>query len=192
MSKRFKSSQEGDVHSQGLDFSNDDSFLHIEDDYEASIPSAESSVEDEADDYKPSADESNSLDDEEGNHRPSQSVRQVANSTKVTTKSTRAPNRSRASRAGLVFPVSRVHRYLAKGNYAERISSTSSVYLAAVLEYMCAEVLELSGDVCTKDGRKKITPRHIQLAIFSDYEINALLDNVTIQGGGVLPVKLLS
>ena len=53
--------------------------------------------------------------------------------------------RSRSRRAGLHFPVGRIHRYLRKGPYASRIGSFAPVYLAAVLEYLCAEIIELAG-----------------------------------------------
>ncbi|XP_006735994.1 histone H2A type 1-H-like [Leptonychotes weddellii] len=55
----------------------------------------------------------------------------------------RAKAKTRSSRAGLQFPVGRVHRLLRKGNYAERVGAGAPVYLAAVLEYLTAEILEL-------------------------------------------------
>ena len=54
--------------------------------------------------------------------------------------------KSRSSRAGLQFPVGRVHRFLRKGNYAARVGAGAPVYLAAVLEYLTAEILELAGN----------------------------------------------
>ena len=56
----------------------------------------------------------------------------------------KAKAKSRSSRAGLQFPVGRVHRFLRKGHYADRIGSGAPVYLAAVLEYLSAEILELA------------------------------------------------
>ncbi|GAA5887008.1 hypothetical protein JCM5296_005222 [Sporobolomyces johnsonii] len=53
---------------------------------------------------------------------------------------------SRSNRAGLQFPVGRIHRFLKKGNYAKRIGAGAPVYLAAVLEYLTAEILELAGN----------------------------------------------
>eukprot|EP00798_Chlamydomonas_sp_ICE-L_P023882 gene23882-biopygen18388 len=60
---------------------------------------------------------------------------------------------SRSSKAGLQFPVGRVARYLKKGKYAERVGAGAPVYLAAVLEYLCAEVLELAGNAA-RDNKK--------------------------------------
>ncbi|XP_066562412.1 H2A histone family member 1a like [Amia ocellicauda] len=99
----------------------------------------------------------------------------------------RAPAKTRSARAGLQFPVGRVFRLLKKGNYAARIGSGAGVYLAAVLEYLTAEVLELSGNASRDNKKKRILPRHIQLAVRNDEELNKLLGEVTIAEGGVLP-----
>lgn len=96
-------------------------------------------------------------------------------------------NVSKSVKAGLQFPVARVGRYLKKGKYATRVGQGASVYLAAVMEYLCAEVLELAGN-CSKDSSKKrVIPRHILLAVKNDEELNKLFKNVTIAQGGVLP-----
>lgn len=94
---------------------------------------------------------------------------------------------TRSSRAGLQFPVGRIHRFLRQGRYAQRVGRTASVYLAAVLEYLGVEMLELSGNACRDNKRQRITPRHIQLAIRNDEELNKLLSGITIASGGVLP-----
>ncbi|XP_014818867.1 PREDICTED: histone H2A-IV-like isoform X2 [Calidris pugnax] len=99
----------------------------------------------------------------------------------------RAKAKSRSSRAGLQFPVGRVHRLLRKGNYAERVGAGAPVYLAAVLEYLTAEILELAGNAARDNKKTRIIPRHLQLAIRNDEELNKLLGKVTIAQGGVLP-----
>uniref|UniRef100_A0A803Q0I0 Histone H2A n=1 Tax=Cannabis sativa TaxID=3483 RepID=A0A803Q0I0_CANSA len=48
---------------------------------------------------------------------------------------------SRSVKAGLQFPVGRIGRYLKKGRYSKRVGSGAPVYLAAVLEYLAAEVI---------------------------------------------------
>ncbi|XP_060019471.1 histone H3.1-like [Lagenorhynchus albirostris] len=77
----------------------------------------------------------------------------------------RAKAKTRSSRAGLQFPVGRVHRLLRKGNYAERVGAGAPVYLAAVLEYLTAEILELAGNAARDNKKTRIIPRHLQLAI---------------------------
>lgn len=51
-----------------------------------------------------------------------------------TTGKARSKGKSRSIRAGLSFPVSRIHRHIRKGNYSERVAGGTPVYLAAVLE----------------------------------------------------------
>mmetsp|Transcript_23033 Transcript_23033/g.39582 ORF Transcript_23033/g.39582 Transcript_23033/m.39582 type:complete len:143 (+) Transcript_23033:109-537(+) len=94
---------------------------------------------------------------------------------------------SKSSKAGLQFPVGRIASLLKKGRYASRIGAGAPVYLGAVLEYMCAEILELAGNAARDNKKTRIIPRHIQLAIRNDEELNKLLSNVTIASGGVLP-----
>ena len=101
--------------------------------------------------------------------------------------SIQAKAKSRSSRAGLQFPVGRVHRLLRKGNYGERVGAGAPVYLSAVMEYLAAEVLELAGNAARDNKKSRIIPRHLQLAIRNDEELNKLLNGVTIAQGGVLP-----
>ena len=99
----------------------------------------------------------------------------------------RAKSKSRSARAGLQFPVGRVHRLLKNGNYSERVGAGAPVYLAAVMEYLTAEILELAGNAARDNKKQRINPRHLQLAIRNDEELNKLLAGVTIAQGGVLP-----
>lgn len=103
-------------------------------------------------------------------------------------KSTKSPKaKSRSSRAGLQFPVGRIHRLLRKGSYADRVGAGAPIYLAAVLEYLTAEIIELAGNAARDNNKSRITPRHIQLAVRNDEELSKLLTGVTISQGGVLP-----
>ena len=99
----------------------------------------------------------------------------------------KATKRSRSSRAGLQFPVGRMHTALKKGQYAKRVGNGSAVYLAAVLEYLTAEILELAGNAARDNKKVRIIPRHLLLAIKNDDELNNLLKSVMIAQGGVMP-----
>ena len=94
---------------------------------------------------------------------------------------------SRSARAGLQFPVGRLARYLRKGNYSSRVGGGAPVYMAAVLEYIVAEVLELAGNAAKDNKKSRIVPRHIQLAVRNDDELNQFFGAAVIAGGGVLP-----
>merc|ERR1712119_203464 len=101
-------------------------------------------------------------------------------------KSKKSPQ-SRSARAGLQFPVGRIHRFLkSRVSSNSRVGATSAVYTAAILEYLTAEVLELAGNACKDLKKQRIAPRHLQLAIRGDEELDTLI-KATIAGGGVIP-----
>ena len=94
---------------------------------------------------------------------------------------------SKSQRAGLQFPVGRIARLMKKSRVAPRIGETSSVALAAVLEYLTAEILELSGNAAGDKKMKRISPRHITLSVKNDEELATLFKGTTVAAGGVVP-----
>ncbi|XP_078417899.1 histone H2A-like [Cetorhinus maximus] len=92
-----------------------------------------------------------------------------------------------SSRAGLQLPISCNHWLLHKGHYAKHVGAGAPNFLAAVLNYLMAEILELAGNEARGNKKTCIIPHHLQLPIRSDKELNKLLGGVTIAQGTVLP-----
>jgi histone H2A len=92
-----------------------------------------------------------------------------------------------SAKAGLTFSVARVRRQAKNMRLAKRYGAGGPVYLTAVLEYLCAEILELAGNAARDNQKKRISPRHIVLAVRNDEELNKFYANDTISAGGVLP-----
>ncbi|XP_037051764.1 histone H2A, sperm-like [Bradysia coprophila] len=115
------------------------------------------------------------------------SSRRGTPSSKSTITLVKKPPISKSKRAGVIFPVVRLRNKMKAGQYAKRIQVGGSVYLAGVLEYLTAEVMELAGNAARDYKRKRVIPRHILLAVKSDAELSSLLNDVTFSQGGVLP-----
>ncbi|NXA77142.1 H2AJ protein, partial [Thryothorus ludovicianus] len=98
----------------------------------------------------------------------------------------RTAHRSRSSRVGIFFPVGRIDRLLRHQGNVRRVHSTASVYLAAVLDYLTAELVDVAGYVAQHFKSRRIDPRHLLLAIRKDEELKKLLADFIPQGG-VMP-----
>lgn len=93
---------------------------------------------------------------------------------------------SRGQRAGLQFPVTRVETVMMELATVRRKGAGAAVYFAAVLEYLCAEMLEIGGNAARDHKKVRITPRHLKLAILNDEELRVLFKGV-VMSGGVIP-----
>ena len=87
----------------------------------------------------------------------------------------------------LVFPVGRIHRHMRMGRTAKRISAGAPVYLASVLESLVGEIMDLAGNAAKQNKRKRILPRHLQLAVQNDEDLKKIFHGAIVPGGGVLP-----
>lgn len=100
---------------------------------------------------------------------------------------TKKNKQTKSAKAGLTFSVARTGRHARNMKLAKRYGAGGPVYLTAVLEYIAAEILELSGNACRDNNKKRITNRHVMLAVRDDEELNKLYKDGHIAGGGVLP-----
>lgn len=91
----------------------------------------------------------------------------------------------RSARAGLIFPVTRTENIFMSKSIAKRKSEDMTMYLTAVVEYLCAELLELAGTVALNNKKKRVTPRYIIIAIYNDDDLSALYKDSYLAGGVV-------
>jgi len=93
-----------------------------------------------------------------------------------------------AERTGLLMPMARVRRILQQTSYDKfRISLKATVYAAAAAQYLMSIVLKRAKEIAAEKNKSQhptVRSRHIMLAFHEDKELNKLLANATIQGGG--------
>ncbi|XP_077001062.1 histone H2A-Bbd type 2/3-like [Tamandua tetradactyla] len=89
-------------------------------------------------------------------------------------------NRSRTARAELTFSVSLVEHQLREGHYAQRLSSSAPVYLAAIIEYLTAKILELAGNEARHSRTRRITPGLVDMAVHNNALLSGLFGTTTI------------
>ena len=97
----------------------------------------------------------------------------------IMAKKSKKPSVSRAEKAGLTFPVSKLNRHLREARKSKRVGGGASIYLAAVLEYVANEILELSEKQLGKK-KKRINPIDVMGAVRADDELNSLLGSSAI------------
>jgi len=97
---------------------------------------------------------------------------------------------SLSKRAGLQMPVRRVLTQMKNHSSRPRTGFGAPIYMAAVVEYLMAEILELAGNAARDNKRIRVKPRDIQLALCNDEELNALVKSCSshyIASGGSIP-----
>jgi histone H2A len=116
---------------------------------------------------------------------------------------------STEQKAGIIFKVSKLRKKLKEDSYADNVSKTGAIYLAAVLEYLVAEIMEIAGNSASANKKvryglnfslteisqlnrscfciSRIIPRHILLSIHADDELKEVLKDVIIPDAGVFP-----
>ena len=91
-----------------------------------------------------------------------------------------------STKAGLQFGIPRIARFIKTGRYGDRVAGGAPVYMAALLQYITSEIIELAGSEVEKDHKKRINPRHVMMAIKKDVELNKLLGKGDFAKTGVL------
>ena len=97
---------------------------------------------------------------------------------------------SRQSKSGILFPPSVLEKFLRNfGNSKLMVTQTAPIYLAAVLEYICVEILSVASASAHNKKRVRVTVQDIDVSIKNDFELNNLFveNNIQFIGGGVLP-----
>ena len=97
---------------------------------------------------------------------------------------------SRQGKAGIIFPPSIAEKFLRNFGYSKvMVTSSAPVFLAAVLEYLVAEILLLASKSAVSNKRIRITIRDLEVSVRQDQELSDLFDKLDISflGGGVIP-----
>jgi len=112
--------------------------------------------------------------------------KKLAQSAQESSKTRKKPQ-SKSTKAGLILPVHSILNQLKKALPKYKIQQNSAVLLTGVIEYLVAEILDLSGVAASELKKKRISPRSLLLAVENDNELQQLLNHVHISFGGVVP-----
>ncbi|XP_064000033.1 histone H2A-beta, sperm-like [Pogoniulus pusillus] len=96
---------------------------------------------------------------------------------------------SRSSRAGLLFPVSRVAGQLRRGRFAGRLAARAPVYLAAVLQCVTHKALDVAGRIAKRSRQQRIAPAHLHMAAQRSSQLHKLLQADVLGGRGGAAAK---
>eukprot|EP00768_Dysnectes_brevis_P002016 gnl/Dysnectes_brevis/1613_a1828_1881.p1 GENE.gnl/Dysnectes_brevis/1613_a1828_1881~~gnl/Dysnectes_brevis/1613_a1828_1881.p1 ORF type:complete len:270 (+),score=54.48 gnl/Dysnectes_brevis/1613_a1828_1881:52-810(+) len=100
---------------------------------------------------------------------------------------------SETCEAGLTFPHIMIHKLAAFIDVPQLISRTEvdwAVGIAAVMEYISAEILELSGNAAIDHKKKRITSKHLWKGIINDDELKSMFFDILMVNSGLVPEGL--
>jgi len=117
-------------------------------------------------------------------HAVTEGTKAVVKYTSFEPKRGQKPPIKASTKAGLHFSVARTHNLLRR-NISLRIGETAPVYLAAVLEYIAGEILELAGNHSQEQKMNTVMPRHIKDAVVKDEELHRLMRDIHVILPGV-------
>ena len=78
----------------------------------------------------------------------------------------------------MIFPPGRFAVRMKKLRLAKRFGLGGSVFMAAVIQYLVMEVLEMSNQVCRHHKKRVIIPRHLYVAFQGDEDLNKLVHSL--------------
>ncbi|KAI5942426.1 Histone H2A-Bbd type 2/3 [Manis javanica] len=87
--------------------------------------------------------------------------------------------RSHTYQVELLFLVSHIQRILQESHYSQRMSPSMPVFLAAVIQYLTAKVLELVDNKAQTQGSRHITPEIVDMLFHSNPLLSSLFRETT-------------
>lgn len=94
---------------------------------------------------------------------------------------------SRSKKLELNFPVGRIGRMLKNGRYSKRVGATAPICVAAILEFLCVELLDNCAKIAVDEKRLRIVPRDMLTYVREDEYFAELFKGVTLSNAGVIP-----
>ena len=89
---------------------------------------------------------------------------------------------SRQAKAGIIFPPSVVEKFLrCFDSSLIMVTHTAPVFLAAVMEYICMEIIELASMLAASERRIRITVSDIESSVKNDAELSRIFFNLKIK-----------
>lgn len=89
----------------------------------------------------------------------------------------------RSERAGLIIDIARVENLMYTQIFDDkRKGSLAAVYMTAALEHIIKTILSCAGNITKEYKKKRITPAHIKLSIYSNNDLCELYNDTIVSG----------